>query len=148
MPRLRLELTSRLALLAYAALLVYMLGSMIMHIRLVDDSMRDAVRERLRSEYAGLSSKHIASVLAEVRADTRIPPIAPLLQHVFDFPSFAAHAKLMNRLTYVRALVTIDGGPPPDDRDVRYFALTPKFGGGWTVVGETTANTYYSELLP
>jgi hypothetical protein len=148
MPRLRFELTSRLVLLGYLAVLLYVLGSMILHIRPVDDSMREAVRERLRSEYSSQLHKNFVKVLTEARANASMAPVAPMLQHIFDFPSFAAHRKLDGRFTYVRALVSVDGGPPPDDRDVRYFALSPRFGGGWTVVAETTANAYYNELLP
>ena len=60
----------------------------------------------------------------------------------------AAHGKLSGRVTYIRAEVTVDGGPPPDGRSIRYFALSSKLGGGWMVVGETNSYSYYGELLP
>ena len=47
----------------------------------------------------------------------------------------------------VRAEITVDGGPPPDGRSVRYFRATRTFmEEGWMVVGDGRAYFYYSEL--
>jgi hypothetical protein len=50
----------------------------------------------------------------------------------------------------VRTEVTVDGGPPPDGRPVRYFWVVRKFGGegSWLVTSETDAYRYFEALLP
>jgi len=48
------------------------------------------------------------------------------------------------------ASVTVDGGPSPDGRAVRYFGVVRKFGGegSWEVTSETDAYRYFQALLP
>jgi len=65
-----------------------------------------------------------------------------------EFPSMAAHGKMGASVTLIRAEITVDGGPPADGRPIRYFRISRRFGGGWTVVGESNAYNCYSDLLP
>jgi len=60
----------------------------------------------------------------------------------------AAHGKMGASVTLIRAEITVDGGPPADGRPIRYFRISRRFGGGWTVVGESNAYNCYSDLLP
>jgi hypothetical protein len=48
----------------------------------------------------------------------------------------------------VRTEISVDGGPPPDSKRVRYLFLTTKYeGGGWMVLSESDAFRYYEVLL-
>jgi len=136
------------AIVAILVLAVYFTGTMLVHTCSVDDGMRDAVRERLLNEYSGRGPKDVARIVAEAREGSPVEALPSVVQRDVEFASMAAHGKLSGRVTYVRAVVTVDGGPPPDGRSIRYFALSSKLGGGWMVVGETNSYNYYRELLP
>jgi len=86
--------------------------------------------------------------VAEARAGLPIEPVPELVQRDVEFTSIGAHGKIGAHETLVRAEITVDGGPPPDGRAIRYLRISRKYGGGWMVVGETTSHLYYNELLP
>jgi hypothetical protein len=148
MPEYNFQLRGWHAMVAILALVLFMGGTMLAHIRSVDDGMRDAVRARLLNEYSGRGPKDVARIVAEARAGSPVEDVPPLVQHDVEFNSMTAHGKLLGRVTLVRAEVTVDGGPPPDGRSIRYFAVTSKLGAGWMVVGESNSYSYYRELLP
>jgi hypothetical protein len=148
MPEYRFQLRGWHAIVAILALALYFGGTMLVHLRPVDDTMRDAVRDRLQNEYSGRGPKDLARLVAEAREGSQVEDVLPLVQHDIVFTSLNAHGKIAGRVTYVRAEVTVDGGPPPDGRSIRYFALSSKLGGGWMVVGDTNSLNYYRELLP
>lgn len=148
MPQFSFQLRGWYAIVAVLAVLLYAGGTMIVRVRSVDDAMRDAVRERLLNEYSGRGPKDIARIVAEAREGAPVESVPPVVPRDVAFTSITAHGKISGRIIYVRAEVTVDGGSPPDGRSVRYFALSPKFGGGWTVVGENSSYNYYNELLP
>jgi len=148
MPEYNFQLRGWHALLGVLALGVYLLGTVFVHVRSVDDSMRDAVRQRLLAEYSGRGPKDVARIIAEAREGAPVESLPPEVQRNIDFRSFAAHGKMDGRVIYVRAEITVDGAAPPDGRSVRYFTISGKLGGGWMVSGESNAYTYYNELLP
>jgi len=120
-----------------------------LRVRPVDDAMRDAVRAELLNEYSGRGPKDVARLVAEARAGSPVEPVQPLVQRDVEFTSIAARGKIDGRVTLVRAEVTVDGGPPPDGRSVRYFRMSTKFiGGGWMVLGESDSYAYLMELWP
>lgn len=134
------------------AALVVMAGitgvEMYSRIRPVDDGMRDAVRTRLLQEYSGRGPKDIARFVAEARAGSPVEPVPAVVQRDVQFTSMAGRGSMGGAIV-VRAEITVDGGPPPDGRAVRYFWVSRKFGGdGWLVVGESGAYQYFMELLP
>jgi hypothetical protein len=148
MPEYNFQLRGWHAIVAICVLAIYLGGTILVHLRPVDDGMRDAIRERLLNEYSGRGPKDIARIVAEAREGSPVEAVPSVVQRDVEFASMAAHGKLSGRVTYVRAQVTVDGGPPPDGRSIRYFALSSKLGGGWMVVGETNSYSYYTELLP
>lgn len=136
------------ALVGIAALLAFFGIEMFLRVRSVDDGMRNAVRERLVNEYSGRGPKDIARIVAEAREGSPIES-APEVQRDVEFASIAAHGRMGAPAILVRAEITVDGGPPPDGRKVRYFRVTRKFmEDGWMVVGESTPYFYYRELAP
>jgi len=137
------------ALVAIAAFLGFLTVEMLLHVRPMDDEMRDAVREELLKEYSGQGLKDVVRILAEAREGSPIDPLPPMIQRDVEFTSIAAHGGMGAPVTLIRAEVTVGGGPPPDRRPVRYFCISRKFiGGGWMVVGESNSYRYYKELAP
>lgn len=136
------------AVAAIAALAVFTGGRMHFRMRPVDEGVREAVRARLLNEYSGRGPKDVARILAEAREGKPVEELQPVLQRDVEFTSLAAHGRMGGSLTVVRAEISVDGGPPPDGRAVRYFSVSPKFGGdGWMVNGESDAYRYYQELV-
>jgi len=137
------------ALVGIAALLAFFGIEMFLRVRSVDDGMRNAVRERLVNEYSGRGPKDIARIVAEAREGSPIESVPEVVQRDVEFASIAAHGRMGAPAILVRAEITVDGGPPPDGRKVRYFRVAHKFmEDGWMVVGESTPYFYYRELAP
>jgi hypothetical protein len=121
---------------------------MYLRVRPVNDAMRDAVRSELLAEYSGRGPKDLARFVAEAREGSPVEPVPALVQKDVEFSSMAARGTIGGAIV-VRAEVTVDGGPPPDGRAVRYFWVSRKFGGdGWLVMGESNAYQYLMELIP
>ncbi len=137
------------ALIALPLVLGFWGIEMYLKVRPVDDTMRDAVRLELLNEYSGRGPKDIARLVAEARAGSPVEPVQSLVQRDVEFTSMAARGKMGGPVTLVRAEITVDGGPPPDGRPVRYFRMSTKFmGGGWMVVGESDSYSYFMQLAP
>ena len=137
------------AVVAIVALLGFFAIQMVLRVRTVDDGVRNAVRERLLNEYSGRGPKDIARIVEEVRQGSPIEPVPEAVQRDIQFISMAAHGRMNGSVIVVRAEITVDGSPPPDDRSVRYFCVTRKFNGdGWMVVGDSDSYLYYRELVP
>jgi hypothetical protein len=114
----------------------------------VDDAMRDAVRTELLQEYSGRGPKDIARFVAEAHAGQPVEPVPALVQRDVEFKSMAARGT-SGGATVVRTEVTVDGGPPPDGRPVRYFWVSRKFDSpSWLVMGESNPYQYFMELMP
>ena len=148
MPEYNFQLRGWHAIVAIFVIAVYLCGTTLAHIRPVDDQMRDVVRERLLNEYSGRGPKDIARIVAEAHEGSPVEAVPSVVQRDVEFASMAAHGKRSGRVTYVRVVIMVDGGSPPDGRSIRYFALSSKLGGGWMVVGETNSYSYYREVLP
>lgn len=136
------------ALLAIVALLAFGGVKVWLRIRPVEDGMRDAIRTELLNEFSGRGRKDVARLVAEARQGLPIEPVPPVVQRDVEFTSIAARGEIGARETVVRAEITVDGSQPPDSRPIRYFRLTPKYGGGWEVLGETDSYRYFMELWP
>ena len=136
------------ALAGIVLLGAFMGAKMVLHVRPVDEEMKNAVREELLNEYSGRGPKDIARIVSEAREGSPIETLPQVVHRNVEFTSIGAHGKIGAHFTYVRAEVTVDGGPPPDGRAVRYFRISRRFGGGWMVEGECSSYIYYNELLP
>jgi hypothetical protein len=147
MPEYNFQLRGWHALLAIPVLALYLLVTMMAHVRSVDDAMRDAVRQHLLNEYSGRGPKDVARILAEAHDGAPVESLPPEVQRDVEFPSFAAHGKMDGRVVYVRVTITVDGAAPPDGRSIRYLTLSSRLGG-WNVTSESSAYIYYNELLP
>jgi hypothetical protein len=137
------------ALVALPLVLAFWALQMYLHVRPVDDAMRDALRAELLNEYSGRGLKDVARIVAEAHAGSPVEDVQPVVERDVEFTSIAARGKMGAPATLVRAEITVDGGPPPDGRPVRYFRMSTKFvGGGWMVVGESDSYNYFMQLAP
>jgi hypothetical protein len=137
------------ALVGIAALLGFSGIEMYLRVRTVDDGMRNAVRERLLNEYSGRGPKDITRIVAEAAKARQSEPVPEVVQRNVEFTSIAAHGRMGGPAILVRAEITVDVGPPPDGRSVRYFRVTRKFmENGWMVIAESDPYFYYRELAP
>jgi hypothetical protein len=137
------------AVLALVALAGFFGIKMYLHVVAVDEPMRDALREELQKEYSGLGPKDVTRILSEAHQGEPIEPVQPAVQHDVEFKSIAARGTIGKPVKLVRVEITVDGGPPPDGRSVRYFQMETKFiGDGWMVIGESNSYNYFSALMP
>jgi hypothetical protein len=149
MPEYNFQLRGWHAIVAVAALLAFWGIQAYLRVTAVDDAMRDAVRAELLKEYSGQGPKDVARLVAEARAGSPVEPVPPLIQRDVEFNSIAARGKIGGSVTFVRADLVVDGGPPPDGRPVRYFRVQRRFmGEGWMVIGESDSYTYLMQLVP
>jgi len=137
------------ALLALVALAGFFGIKMYMHVVSVDEPMRYALREELQKEYSGLGPKDVTRILNEAAEGQPVEPVPTVVQHDIEFKSIAARGTMGKPVKLVRVEITVDGGPPPDGRSVRYFQMETKFvGDGWMVIGESNSYNYFSALMP
>lgn len=152
MPQYNIQLRGWQAVAALVVLAGITGVQMYSRVRSVDDAMRDAVRVELLKDYSGRGSKDLARLVAEARqgAPAESLSLPPLVQRDVEFTSIAARGRMGGAAIVVRAEVTVDGGPPPDGRAVRYFWVVRRFwgNGSWLVTGETDAYRYFDALLP
>ncbi|MGA8221679.1 MAG: hypothetical protein WB780_08495 [Candidatus Acidiferrales bacterium] len=148
MPEYTFQFRGWHALAAVIAFLGFLGLKVYLHVRPVDDAMRDAVREELLNEYSGRGPKDVARLVAEAREGLTVEPVQPLVQRDVEFTSIGARGRMGGPVTLVRAEVTVDGAPPPDGRPIRFFRVSRKFTGGWMVVGETDSYQYFMALMP
>jgi hypothetical protein len=135
------------AIAAVAALAGITGVQMYSRVRPVNDGMRDAVRLELLNEYSGRGPRDIARFVTEAREGSPIEPVPEVAQRDVEFTSIGARG-MTGRAVIIRVEVTVDGGAPPDERAVRYFWVSRKFGSdGWMVLAETDAYQYFLELV-
>lgn len=112
----------------------------------VPEDSRETLREWLVKDYEGLGPAALAKRVADYKAGVVNTPVQlPAKEPQVEFTSLEAHGS--PGAMVVRSEVTVDGGPPPDGRSVRYLFLTTKVGGGWMILGESDSYRYYTALL-
>jgi hypothetical protein len=135
MPEYNIQLRGWHALVGILTLVLIASIQVWLRVRSVDDGMRDAVRIELLNEYSGRGPKDVARLVKEAREGSPVEPVPEVVQREVEFTSIAAHGRMGGPVTFVRAEVTVDGGPPPDGRPVRYFRVSQIYGwrldGGW-----------------
>jgi pyridoxine/pyridoxamine 5'-phosphate oxidase len=112
----------------------------------VNDEGREAVRTWLVKDYTGRGVKALAQRVADYRAGLPDRPLeVPAVEPKVEFVSLLAHGSPSDMIA--RAEVSVDGGPPPDGRPVRYLFLTTVPERGWVVFTEADSYQYYEILL-
>jgi len=146
MAQTRIELTGWKAIAVAAIILSVSAIRFSMRFPTVTDEGRETLRTWLVKDYEGRGPAALAQMVRDYRAGLPVhSPAPPAVAPQVEFVSLGAHGS--RDAMVVRSEVTVDGGPPPDGRPVRYLFLTTKVGGGWMVLGESDAFRYYEALL-
>jgi hypothetical protein len=112
----------------------------------VSDGGQQALREWLVKDYTGRGPKALAKIVADYRAGLPTQALdRPAVDPQVEFVSLSAHG--WHDAMIVRTEISVDGGPPPDGKPVRYLFLTTKYEGGWMVLSESDSYRYYDVLL-
>ena len=115
-------------------------------IRTVSEEGQHALRTWLVKDYTGRGPKALAKRVADYRSGLPQQPLdLPAVEPNVDFVSLSGHGS--RDAMVVRTEISVDGGPPPDGKAVRYLFLTTKYEGGWTVPSESDSFRYNDVLL-
>jgi hypothetical protein len=145
MEQTRIELHGWKALIVLVAILGVTGYRFYSRFQPVDEGGRGALHDWLVKDYEGRGPRNLVLQVADYRAGVPSPPNPVTPVGRVDFASLSGHG--LSGVMVVRAEVTVDDGPPPDDRRIRYLDLTTKVGGGWMVMAETNSLQYYLALV-
>lgn len=148
MPEYNYEFRGWHAAIALVAVLGFFGVKSFLRIRMVDESMRDAVRQQLMNEYSGRGPKDVARLVAEARAQQPLDAVPPLVQRDIEFKSIGARGQWDALVAVIRVEITVDGAAPPDGRNTRFFRVSQKLDGGWMVIGDSDSYSYFMMLVP
>ncbi len=109
----------------------------------LDPAARDAVRNWVAGQYHRVPLAPLVPRGLEPPLDSGAATEL-LRQSGVEIRSMAARGWSDNAV--VRVELSVQAGPPPDGRPVRYFRLLRLPSSGWRVVGESTALRYYTRL--
>ena len=146
MPETRIQLTGWKAVVVAAIILAISAVRFSMRFPAVTHEGQETLRAWLVNDYEGRGPAALARMVSDYRAGLPVhSPAPPTVAPRVEFVSLSAHGS--RDAMVVRSEVTVDGGPPPDGRPVRYLFLTTKVGGGWMVLAESDAFRYYEGLF-
>jgi hypothetical protein len=142
----RIELTGWKAIVVGVLILGVSAYQIYSRFQSVSDGGQQALREWLVKDYTGRGPKALAKIVADYRAGLpTLPSDRPAVDPQVEFVSLSAHG--WRDAMIVRTEISVDGGPPPDGKPVRYLFLTTKYEGGWMVLSESDSYRYYDVLL-
>jgi hypothetical protein len=117
-------------------------------IQTVDDSARFAIGVSLTREYQGRGLKEQVQEYLKQRASgeaPKEPPPSDVPIPMVALVSVKGHG--LQDVMVAKVEVTVNGGPPPDGRSVRYLDLMRSVDGRWLVVADSDAYHYMISLL-
>jgi hypothetical protein len=117
-------------------------------IQTVDDGARFAIGVTLTREYQGKGLKEQAREYLKQKASgeaSKEPPPSDAPIPMVELVSVKAHGS--NDVMVAKVEVTVNGGPPPDGRSVRYLDVMRSVDGRWLVVADSDAYHYMMSLL-
>ncbi len=146
MEQSRIELTGWKALVVAIAILGITGYRIYTRFPTVNDDGRETLRQWLVKDYEGRGPRALAQRVADYRSGLPDRPEAiPAVEAKVEFVSISAHG--WRDAMVARVEISVDGGPPLDDRPVRFLFLTTKVGGGWMVLSESDSLRYYTALM-
>lgn len=104
----------------------------------LDASAREALTQQLQAEFA---REHLARV-GRVEELTPASVDSLLATQTVTFPSLTARGRLPEVI--VRVEIRVDGRPPADAREVRYYRMSYSPITGWRIQREATAFAYHT----
>jgi hypothetical protein len=110
----------------------------------LDDSGRQALQGWLLKDYNGQGPKEIYKRVQDYKAGLPFQPLPDIQPMNIEFSTVSARGSANNLI--VKVEITVDGGPPPDGRPVRYFRMMHNDDRGWWVSSETDSYWYYRTM--
>lgn len=145
MAEYRFELKGWKAIAVLAGLVAVFVLRIYLRIQTVDDGGREAVRAWLVKDYRGETAEKLREKLDRIKAGLPVPPKDPRIPDV-QVTAIKGHGTAHHMV--VRAEVSVDGGPPPDGQEVRYFELSCCIEDvGWYVPYESNEYFYRRALV-
>src|SRR5260370_31476819 len=117
-------------------------------VQTVDDAARFAIGVSLTREYQGKGLREQVQEYLQQKASggaPKEPPPSDVPIPRVELVSVKAHGS--NDGMVAKVDLTVNGGPPPDGRSVRYLDLIRSVDGRWLVVAESGAYHYLTALL-
>jgi hypothetical protein len=117
-------------------------------IQTVDDAARFAIGVSLTREYQGKGLKEQVQEYLKQKARGGAPtepPPSDVPIPMVELVAVKAHGS--NDVMVAKVYVTVNGGPPPDGRSVRYLDLMRSVDRRWLVVADSDAYHYMISLL-
>jgi hypothetical protein len=111
----------------------------------VDDNGRDVLQAWLLMDYNGQGPRDIIKRVQDYKAGLPVEPLKGIQPMNIDFRTLSAHGRASDMV--VKVEITVDGGPPPDGRPIRYFHMTHDADRGWSVLSEMDSYWYYRTML-
>jgi len=108
--------------------------------RALGDDGLTPIRHQLQGEYAAVLLPGVDPQNPDPAAVERLTA----LEHI-EFASVSVRG--FGSDVIVRVEPRVDGAPPPDGRDARYFEMTYSSLTGWRLEHQTTAWRYYTRLF-
>ncbi len=105
----------------------------------------EEVRVYLRAEYSGRPVDDLRDAIASGHLD-RATDLAAEIQAMQDIEFVSIKARGTDEVV-VRLEIEVDGGPPPDGRNVRYYIMTHSMITGWRVKRPCSSWNYYLKLF-
>jgi hypothetical protein len=117
-------------------------------IQTVDDSARFAIGVSLTREYQGRGLKEQVQEYLKQRASGEAPKEPPPSDVPIPMVALVSvKGRGLQDVMVAKVEVTVNGGPPPDGRSVRYLDLMRSVDGRWLVVADSDAYHYMISLL-
>jgi hypothetical protein len=106
----------------------------------LDDEALSPIRLQLQGEYT-------SAVLPELDPNDPDPEVVERLTELDQIEFASVSARGSGEKVIVRVEPLVNGQPPPDGRDVRYYQMSWSSLTGWRMRRETTAFSYYTTLF-
>ncbi len=117
-------------------------------VQTVDDAARFAIGVSLTREYQGKGLREQVQEYLKQKASggaPQEPPPSDVPIPRVELVSVKAHGS--KDVMVAKVELTVNGGPPPDGRSVRYLDLMRSMDGRWLVVADSNAYHYLTSLL-
>ncbi len=145
MSEMKLQFKGPAAIVALVAVLAVGAYQYFGHFLTLNDEGVEVIKTRLRSEYLidALPSARAAVASGDPATASAAAERLMALERI-EIDDISARGKKDNII--VRVKFRVDGNPPPDAKDIRYFRMKHSLARGWEHRGETSALFYHLKL--
>lgn len=113
-------------------------------------ALEGPAKEKIIGHLQGVYTSHELPGLQEAYASGRTEELQERVDKVLTLDEIeltSLAVKGLGKDIVVKVGITVAGGPPPDGKSTRYYALRHRAVSGWQVTREITAFQYYLKLF-